>query len=887
MGDCQPSHDRYLSAISFPPLVGVGDSIAKDDCCGGGGDGNSNSSDGPPPANTVWTDATTLGIRGRGWPISELSSPYVRLPTSAQARLCGANVNCSYPPPASQCRANLCAVWGLGQTATGMHVRFSTPSPVVYVRWRMDVENGDWLWAINGHSGIDWYVQDAATRGAWRFAISSGNNRGNINASMAKTVEAHGTGRNTTFTSTLGPMSSQALPVTAATATSKVGAAKQARMANKSSTISSSFARNITLYLPSRGLLHSVEIGVPPGQPPLVSLPPTMASSSTAVEDGDNNKPIVVYGTSILHGAATARAGMVWSSQLERLMNRSVVNLGFSGHGLMQPAVAQLLSEVQAAAYVLDCEFNMDKYTPSSSAGSQRNHTVVETLTYAFVKQLRAARPETPVLLIEGHDYTPGWAEINGMDKQAGTRNGYRAAYARIQSEGDTGVYYLNGSGKMGGPIATDIEAQAGPVAGVHVTDFAFWHFARYVGGALDRILSGSAKHEPQPLLPIEGAEYPVPARATEIVEAMDALTVEGLGWRGAPGPRYGRFPAAAEALLVDCGHDCGNIWPLSLDASGVRVLFSSNASHLDVHISRSLGGANGGAQLARQDDIMPWNGRFGIDVYRMDTLTQKWRWFSTSSGHSLQANETLELKNLRPPTSSSTDSHYAVYLPTHTNVSSVRIGHPIGTSLRAYSPSAGRGRIAVWGSSIAQGGVVANAGMTWPSVLGRLLTPARELLNFGFSGSCRMQPAVAEQILKLNPKPAVLLIDCLPNMDTPSVTAKAPPLLQQLRKGLGPGVPIVFMEGHTYSNAWIFPAVAEGQASKRSAQRAAVEAAQKSGDSDLYYLEGDGKLASLGEAQYEATAGVGVHPTNIAHLRIAEYVAKYLEKTFPHLFTL
>jgi hypothetical protein len=42
-------------------------------------------------------------------------------------------------------------------------------------------------------------------------------------------------------------------------------------------------------------------------------------------------------------------------------------------------------------------------------------------------------------------------------------------------------VFYLNGSGKLGGPIATDFEAQVGAIAGTHVSNFAFRHFAEYV----------------------------------------------------------------------------------------------------------------------------------------------------------------------------------------------------------------------------------------------------------------------------------------------------------------------------------------------------------------------------------------------------------------------
>jgi hypothetical protein len=113
--------------------------------------------------------------------------------------------------------------------------------------------------------------------------------------------------------------------------------------------------------------------------------------------------------------------------------------------------------------------------------------------------------------------------------------------------------------------------------------------------------------------------------------------------------------------------------------------------------------------------------------------------------------------------------------------------------------------------------------------------------------------------------------------MDAPTVVSRAPTILKQLREGLGPDVPIVVLEGHTYTNAWLIPSIAEGQQGKRNAQRAAVAEAAKT-DPNLHYVQGDGKLASLGSTWYDATSGVGVHPTSIAHLHIAEFVAAALK---------
>ena len=88
------------------------------------------------------------------------------------------------------------------------------------------------------------------------------------------------------------------------------------------------------------------------------------------------------------------------------------------------------------------------------------------------------------------------------------------------------------------------------------------------------------------------------------------------------------------------------------------------------------------------------------------------------------------------------------------------------------------------------------------------------------------MQPGVARYLLQVPETPSVFVVDCLPNMDTAMVNERAPALFKQLREGLGPTVPILVLEGHTYSNAWILPGIQEGQESKRAAQRAAYQAA-------------------------------------------------------------
>jgi hypothetical protein len=52
--------------------------------------------------------------------------------------------------------------------------------------------------------------------------------------------------------------------------------------------------------------------------------------------------------------------------------------------------------------------------------------------------------------------------------------------------------------------------------------------------------------------------------------------------------------------------------------------------------------------------------------------------------------------------------------------------------------------------------------------------------------------------------------------------------------------VPIVLLEGHTYTNAWVIPKVREGQVAKRQAQKAAFDAlVNDEGIKNLHYVTG------------------------------------------------
>lgn len=77
------------------------------------------------------------------------------------------------------------------------------------------------------------------------------------------------------------------------------------------------------LFLPLYNSVSWMEIGVP-------------ADASFRFLPVSQEKPLVIYGTSIAQGACASRPGMAWGNILNRKLGHPVINLGFSGNGKLK-----------------------------------------------------------------------------------------------------------------------------------------------------------------------------------------------------------------------------------------------------------------------------------------------------------------------------------------------------------------------------------------------------------------------------------------------------------------------------------------------------------------------------------------------------------------------
>jgi lysophospholipase L1-like esterase len=161
---------------------------------------------------------------------------------------------------------------------------------------------------------------------------------------------------------------------------------------------------------------------------------------------------------------------MVHSAILGRRFNWPTINLGFSGNGKMEPEMGDLLAELDPSIYVLDCLPNM--------VADEINERVEP-----FVKKLRAAHPDVPIVLVEDRTMQDSFLIAGRMEwYHLKDRAALKAAYERLKKSGDENLYYIPGEHLFG-------DDGEGSVDGSHPTDLGFTRQAEIFAKTLGPLL--------------------------------------------------------------------------------------------------------------------------------------------------------------------------------------------------------------------------------------------------------------------------------------------------------------------------------------------------------------------------------------------------------------
>ena len=169
-------------------------------------------------------------------------------------------------------------------------------------------------------------------------------------------------------------------------------------------------------------------------------------------------KPVVFYGTSITHGGCCTRPGRGFVNIVGRELQVPVYGLGFSGSGVMEYELSDVISRIDASCYVLDCLWNMSLKEEQSPGRS------VEGNYEKFIRNLRAKRPGVPIVMAE---------HCNVFGNKKDDRDIFiRKLYEKLVAEGWTDLVYLPNDAMYTG----DYE---GTVDGCHPNDLGMMSMAK------------------------------------------------------------------------------------------------------------------------------------------------------------------------------------------------------------------------------------------------------------------------------------------------------------------------------------------------------------------------------------------------------------------------
>ena len=301
------------------------------------------------------------------------------------------------------------AVWNLGCNSAGLYVRFRSDAPEIHARWTTGGNHMPHMTDC-GTGGLDLYT---LVSGEWRY-VGSGFNWG-------------------------APSPSHECRL--------VGNMDPA-------------PREYMLYLALYDEVKTLEIGVPAGY-------------SLSIPEADtprSDRPIVMYGTSILQGGCASRPGMAFTNIIARRFDRTVINLGFSGNAFLDDEIAELMASVEApSVYVLD-------YVPNASV------EMIEERGERFFRTLRDAHPDVPVIFVEDPQFAHLVVDRAIADEVRRKNAAQKALFQRLRKAGERKIYYVGSPGMTG----DDGEAF---VDGIHLTDLGMVRYADHIHRTLSKAL--------------------------------------------------------------------------------------------------------------------------------------------------------------------------------------------------------------------------------------------------------------------------------------------------------------------------------------------------------------------------------------------------------------
>ena len=179
----------------------------------------------------------------------------------------------------------------------------------------------------------------------------------------------------------------------------------------------SSEMKEVTIYFPLVTSITNMYIGLHEG------------CELEAADDYKYEKPIVFYGSSIVHGVGVGRAGNSYPAIISRRFDSNYRNLGFGGAAKAEKPMMEYIAGIDMSVFVYDYDHNAPSF----------EH--LEKTHYEGYKIFRAKQPSTPVIMASRVDIDCGNRAENEKWRAL-----IKSNYERAKAEGDENVYFVDGA---------------------------------------------------------------------------------------------------------------------------------------------------------------------------------------------------------------------------------------------------------------------------------------------------------------------------------------------------------------------------------------------------------------------------------------------------------
>ncbi len=322
-----------------------------------------------------------------------------------------------------------------------------------------------------------------------------------------------------------------------------------------------------------------------------------------------------------------------------------------------------------------------------------------------------------------------------------------------------------------------------------------------------------------------------------------EPIVVSGFAWLDRE-RRFCRLPVDALPEVSEA------VRRLAWCASGGMARFRTDSGTIAIRV-----------ELAEVVDMphMPRSGNSGFDIYE-GAGTEKRFINAARPPMNEQVYETLLVDG---PDSGMRE--WTLNFPVYNGVNRVVVGLDPGKKIDPPSPFTVEKPLLFYGSSITHGGCASRPGNTYPHVLARWLDA--NLVNFGFSGSARGEPAMARLIATVDM--SVFVMDYDHNAPTAGYLEQTHEPFFRIVREARPELPVVIVSSPSINanpSRW---------AERREIVRRTYLNAVSRGDTRVWFVDGE---TLFGTTDRDGCTVDGVHPNDLGFMRMAKAIRPPVE---------